>query len=143
MQIAIHKASNEDIEEVYRMICELEEVVLDKKEFYKIYIRNLTDENVCYLLSIVDEVIVGFISIHIQYLLHHAGKVAEVQDLFIKPTYRNAGIGKILLEEAEKWSLENGAKDIEVSSNRRRKKAHKFYEREKYLKSHFKFTKQL
>lgn len=91
----------------------------------------------------IDEIIVGFVSVHIQYLLHHAGKVAEIQDLFIKTTYRNTGIGKELVQEAEKWSLENGARDIEVSSNRRREQAHRFYEREKYLKSHFKFTKQL
>ena len=57
--------------------------------------------------------------------------------------HRNLNIGKILVQESEKWAKEQGANDIEVSSNQRRLQAHRFYERENYIKSHFKFTKQL
>lgn len=41
MKISIHKATKEDIEEVYQMICELEEVNLDRKEFEKVYLRKI------------------------------------------------------------------------------------------------------
>jgi PhnO protein len=150
MDFIICKATITDINEVYKLICELEETELDKINFEKIYLKNLADENICYLLAIIENKIensienkiIAFVSVHIQYLLHHAGKVAEIQDLFVIQEDRNSGIGKILVEKAEIWAKEQGANDIEVSSNQRRLQAHKFYERENYIKSHFKFTKQ-
>jgi PhnO protein len=141
--MVIRKATITDLNDVYRLICELEETVLDKQNFEKVYIKNITDENIYYLVTLIENKIIAFVSIHIQYLLHHAGKVAEVQDLFVVQEHRNLNIGKILVQESEKWAKEQGANDIEVSSNQRRLQAHKFYERENYIKSHFKFTKQL
>lgn len=141
--MVIRKAIITDLNDVYRLICELEETLLDKQNFEKVYIKNITDENIYYLVTFIENKIIAFVSVHIQYLLHHAGKVSEIQDLFVVQEYRNLNIGKILVQESEKWAKEQGANDIEVSSNQRRLQAHKFYERENYIKSHFKFTKQL
>ncbi len=141
--MVIRKAIITDLNDIYRLICELEETVLDKHNFEKVYIKNITDENIYYLVTFIDNKIIAFVSVHIQYLLHHAGKVAEIQDLFVVQEHRNLNIGKILVQESEKWAKEQGVNDIEVSSNQRRLQAHKFYERENYIKSHFKFTKQL
>lgn len=141
--MVIRQATINDLNDIYKIICELEETILDKQNFEKVYIKNIEDENIYYLVTVIENRIIAFLSVHIQYLLHHAGKVAEIQDLFVVQEYRNLNIGRILVQESEKWAKEHGANDIEVSSNQRRLQAHKFYERENYIKSHFKFTKQL
>ena len=39
-------------------------------------------------------------------------KTAYIEGLYIRPIYRNAGVGRFLLQQAEKWAILNGIKQI-------------------------------
>jgi PhnO protein len=45
----------------------------------------------------LDDAVTGFISCHTQYLLHHCGIVAEIQELFVGKPSRKMVIGKALV----------------------------------------------
>jgi PhnO protein len=84
--------------------------------------------------------IIGFISCKGQSLLHHEGLVFEIQELVVTATHQGKGLGRKLVA-ALKPDLEKlGAISLEVTSNKRRKEAHAFYQSVGFLNSHEKFT---
>ncbi len=54
---------------------------------------------------------------------------AEVAGLVVDEHTRSHGIGQALLEEAERWTLEQGYRTMTLRSNVKRVRAHAFYER--------------
>lgn len=84
---------------------------------------------------------VGYLSCHSQFLLHHGGqKIAEIQEMYVNPESRKMGIGKKMIDELKRVALEKGIEQLEVTSNNKRTKTHRFYEREAFIQSHQKFT---
>ncbi|MBL7688048.1 MAG: GNAT family N-acetyltransferase [Bdellovibrionaceae bacterium] len=57
---------------------------------------------------------------------------ADVAALVVDENYRGKGIGKLLLQEIEKWARQNKIKQIRLRSNSKRTDAHRFYLREGY-----------
>jgi (aminoalkyl)phosphonate N-acetyltransferase len=139
--LEIRATNSQDLAQIYLFVCELEEETLDKAAFEAVYLQNLQSPQIKSWLAFIDQQAVGFISVHLQYLLHHAAQVAEIQEFYVNPTQRSAGIGKQLLAVAETWVQQQGVKEIELSTNQKRIHAHRFYLREGYKNSHFKMTK--
>ncbi len=52
----------------------------DKNAFDMTFGKNLTSKSVFYWVIENNESVIGFVSLHIQELLHHQKKVAEVQE---------------------------------------------------------------
>ncbi|NLV89772.1 MAG: GNAT family N-acetyltransferase [Tissierellia bacterium] len=68
-----------------------------------------------FLLSIIDENIVGFIhmSIRTDYVEGSStSPVAYVEGIYVKPDYRYKGIGKQLLARGEEWAKSKACKEI-------------------------------
>jgi len=141
--VNIRPAAPTDEKEIYKLVCLLEETEIPFSPFSYIFSKNLNDSSVCYFISEEKNVITGFISLHIQHLLHHWGKVAEIQELSVFPEFRNKGTGKLLLEKAIKTATENNCELIELAASQRRIKAHEFYLKNGFKNSHFKFTMTL
>jgi len=140
----IRNAVENDVKKVYEFICGLEVKTFDNSIFENYYFSNLKNENNIYLIAENEKnQTVGFLSCHGQLLLHHLDWVYEIQELYIDESQRNQKIGALLLNEIEKRLIKKGIKDIEVSSHRKREDAHRFYIRNNYNQSHFKFTKEL
>lgn len=140
-EVNMRRATHKDVEVIHQMICVLEKESFDSDTFKSIFVQNLANPQVSYFVAEVDNKVVGFISLHIQSLLHHNGNVGEIQELFVDENYRGYGIGKQLLKAAEKVAQENRCKVFEVACNMKREKTHQFYEREGLSKTHYKFTK--
>ena len=70
---------------------------------------------------------------------------AEIGGLVVDEHHRNRGIGRSLLEEAEKWAAASGVSTLRVRSNMIRRDAHRFYERAGYscIKTQGVFDKNL
>ena len=128
------------------MVCDLvnklEQVSLNLDMLFTAYGMNIRNENNVYLVAeIADKGVVGFLSCHSQSLLHHGGQlVAEIQEMYIEPAFRNQGIGKKLIEELKGILTERGALQLEVTSNRNRIASHRFYKREGFEYTHHKFV---
>ena len=141
-EATIRPADYQDVGTLYRFICELEETQLNAVAFRAVFQRNLTDKRVHYLVAEVNEDIVGFISCHVQYLLHHTGKVGEIQELYVMPEYRNQQIGRQLVAAMEELAEAHGFVNLEVTANQKRTHTHRFYQQLTFQPSHFKFVKE-
>ena len=139
----IRDARPEDAAVVYRLICELEEGANEAIEwelFLAVYRRNLGDPNVCYRVAEEDGEVIGFVSLHVQWLLHHCGPVAELQELIVSSSHRGKGLGVKLLEDMREEARRRGCLQIELCCNRMREASNAFYGRHGFQKSHFKHT---
>jgi PhnO protein len=136
----IRRTQPEDVDKVYRFICELENTTFDFDEFHHIFNQNINLPNYFYFSALQDDKIVGFISCHIWDLLHHCGPVGEIQEFFVRKEFRNMGIGRLLMHEVLSLSKEMNLHSLEVSFNRKRIENIKGYERMGFKLSHHKLT---
>lgn len=136
----IRKAAPGDLEEIYRLICALEGQELDLAAFSEIFIDHLENPEISYLVYEHHNELLGFISIHIQNLLHHAAPVAEIQELIVAEKARRMGIGRLLFEAAKEDAASRNCLQMEVCCNQARKGSHRFYEAQLMTNQHFKFT---
>ncbi|MDW3778457.1 aminoalkylphosphonate N-acetyltransferase [Kluyvera cryocrescens] len=139
----LRHATFEDIDDVYALMCELKQAEYDRDAFYTGFATNLEDRNLHYQLALQDGNVVGMISLHLQFHLHHANWIGEIQELVVMPKVRSSGIGSQLLAWAEETARDQGAEMTELSTSTQRVNAHRFYQREGYVPSHLRFTKAL
>ncbi len=143
IQIQLRKAEIDDKDHVYALICQLVGFDFDRNRFEKTYKKNLSDEKIRYWVIDNGEKVIGFVSLHFQDLLHHEGSVAEIQELCVDEKFTGKGFGKLLADHAISEAKKLNCEIIELSVNNKRVNAHRFYERECWERSHFKFTKKL
>ena len=139
----LRPATAEDVDAVYGLICELKQAELDRSAFHAGFAANLLDHNMRYQLAEQDGHIVGMIGLHMQFHLHHANWIGEIQELVVMPQARGLKVGSQLLAWAEEFARQAGAEMTELSTSVKRLDAHRFYLREGYTQSHFRFTKPL
>jgi len=139
LEINIRQATLEDEAIVYKMICALEESTYDRGAFNIVYKANLDAGSCVYIVEYAQKP-AGFINIRIKPVLHHAGKVAEIEEFYIDDEFRSTGIGSKVMDHFIGTLKEENIVSLELVSNVRREKAHKFYEKNGFIKSHFGFT---
>ncbi|WP_242634692.1 GNAT family N-acetyltransferase [Bacillus timonensis] len=112
-----------------------------KKRFIKI--KSSPDYQT--LLASYDGKIVGMIGMVKGYYYEFDGFYVRILALVVDSNYRNKGIGKKILEEAEYWARTIGAIGIGLNSGNRteRMKAHKFYKNMGYVEKSIGFAKSL
>lgn len=143
MQPQIRKANIDDLESIYDLVCDLEGFEMNKISFDKIFKKNIADPNVHYIIVQIDNRIVGFISLHVQYILHHSNPTCELQELNIAPELRGSGIGGLLMSEVEKVARSLNLEEIELTTKIHRERAQTFYKKLGYTHTHNKFVKKL
>lgn len=141
--VSIRAASWSDAPTIYAFLCVLEEAPLDQDTFLAIFRHNLTDPNVYYVVAERAGEILGFVSCHIQYLLHHCGKVGEIQELFVRPDVRNQRIGQQLIAILTTLAIQENFVNLEVTTNQKRTDTIRFYERESFKLTHVKLVKSV
>jgi len=140
LKVNIRKVENEDLDFVYKAICELENEVLDFEVFEMIFNENVSNPKNLYLIAENETEGLGFISFHTQNLLHHCGLVGEIQEFFIHQKYRGQGVGRLLINEILDFAQKNSLKSIEVTTNKKRVENVAIYENLGFTLSHNKFT---
>jgi PhnO protein len=139
----IRKATLNDLESIYQLLNHLEQSTLSRTAFEQIFEKNITDESVFYFVHEFGNHIIGFVSLHIQHLLHHTGKVGEIQELVVKDEWQGKSIGKNLLLIVKETAKAQGCVNLEVTCHQKRLKAHQFYEKVGMKKTHYKFVMNL
>ena len=139
-KINIRKIERQDLDFVYQSICELENEVFDFEVFSEIFNSNISKPNNVCLIAEDENESLGFITFHIQNLLHHCGLVGEIQEFFIDKNHRGKGVGRKLIDEILKYAQENNLKSIEVTTNKKRIENVTIYENLGFTLSHNKFT---
>lgn len=136
----IRKIQNQDLDFVYKAICELEKEILDFEVFEMIFNENISNPKNLYLIAENKNEGLGFISFHTQNLLHHCGLVGEIQEFFIHQKYRGQGVGRLLINEVLDFAEKNNLKSVEVTTNKKRVENVAIYENLGFRLSHNKFT---
>ena len=140
LNIRIRKIEKQDLDFVYKSICELENEILDLDVFERIFNENISNPRNVYLIAENESEGLGFISFHTQNLLHHCGLVGEIQEFFIHQKYRGKGVGRLLINEIKNFAEQHNLKSIEVTTNKRRVENVAIYENLGFNLSHNKFT---
>ncbi|QKZ12455.1 GNAT family N-acetyltransferase [Spirosoma sp. KUDC1026] len=139
--LTIRPATSDDQDVVYAFLCDLEDETLNRPRFDACFACNLANPMVHYLIAELPDGPVGFVSCHIQYLLHHTGKVGEIQELFVKPAYRSQQIGRQLVNALVALARQEELVNLEVTTNQKRNDAIRFYERESFIATHQKLVR--
>ncbi|WP_297695619.1 GNAT family N-acetyltransferase [uncultured Eudoraea sp.] len=72
----------------------------------------------------------------IQYLTYRGGIRAQIEAVRVHENYRNKGIGQELMEWAIERSKQKGAHLVQLTTDKKRKSALKFYEKLGFIASH-------
>ena len=138
--IQIREAKAEDQNEVARLIEQLEEAPVHREAFNAVYQENLNNPQIVYQIALTEGKICGFVSVHIQKLLHHTAPIAEIQELVVDEKCRGQGVGKLLFGKAKEIAAKAGCPQLECACNQRRTASHAFYKKQGMTCRHFKFT---
>ncbi|HZB62142.1 MAG TPA: GNAT family N-acetyltransferase [Microvirga sp.] len=90
-----------------------------------------------------DEVVGTFQLTFIPNLTGRGALRVKVESVKVKGARRSGGIGARMMEYAEDHARAHGATLLELTSNKTRTAAHRFYERLGFLRSHEGFKKKL
>ncbi|WP_345030623.1 GNAT family N-acetyltransferase [Ravibacter arvi] len=116
---------------------------LPRDGFARAWRENMQAKGNIYILAEAEGKPVGMGSCHVQWLLHHAEAIAEIQELYVAPGFRSCGVGVALLEALISFAGKAGATQVELSTNRKRLDAHRFYAREGFADTHLKWVKEI
>ena len=140
-EYTIRQAVESDAVSVKCLLEELENRVFDQAIFDRIYTEYVEAPLTIMKIAVSSEIeTVGFITCKGQSLLHHEGLVFEIQELIVTKAHQGRGVGRKLIEALRPELLRHGAISLEVTTNKRRKEAHAFYQFVGFLNSHEKFT---
>lgn len=139
----IRKAVPEDADIVYQLISDLEECEFPESEFRQIFDEILISSHHCIFLYENNSEVMGLLHLRLENQLHHCGKTAEIMELIIKDGHRSEGIGGSLFNAASEYAVKQKCVIFEVTSNRKRTDAHRFYQKNSMELTHYKFTRNI
>ena len=139
----IRLAFSADQPEIYLLICALEETSFPQEMFAWGFYTMLSSASHLLLVAEEEGQIVGLLHLRMEFQLHHCGTVAEIMELIVSREVRSKGIGAALLKAAREQAIQHHCIQFEVTSNQKRKQAHRFYQREGLEQTHIKLTEAL
>lgn len=104
--------------------------------------RIASDPNNELVVVEMDHKIIGTLQItYIPYLLYQGSIRSLIEAVFISSEYRGQGIGTQMMQWAIERTKKRGCKIVQLTSNKKRKQAHRFYKRLGFKATHqgFKF----
>lgn len=141
-EVEIRKAKIEDLENIQKIgqlhfveakkesdsLYDIEWPFSEKgSEYYK---KAIVDQDKNCFIAEIDGDIIGFLNASSRTDMKYGEiKIAELDEIFVKPEYRSKGIGSKLVHEFLKWIKEIGAKRMMVQTFAASDKAINFYKK--------------
>ncbi len=140
LQLGLREATPEDGEVIAALVSALGYETAPEDIRHRM--KALVEADLPVLVAEKGEVI-GVLTTSLTRVLHRPRPVGRISMLVVDERYRGRGIGAVLIAEAEKKLAARGCGFVEVTSHRRRKRAHAFYERLGYERASYRFVKAL
>lgn len=86
---------------------------------------------------------VGFVTFSVRDVIRYPKQIAELDELFVLPDYREKGVGKQLMQKIEDKAKELNCYRLFIESRYDFKTAHKFYESLGYTNYGYHFIKNI
>jgi GNAT superfamily N-acetyltransferase len=104
---------------------------------YRSALQEIEDGASAVLVAQFGDEVVGVCQLIVFRHLHRRGGLcAEIESVHVHPDHRGAGIGSTLVAEAIDRARALGCYRVQLTSNRAREDAHRFYERLGFVPSH-------
>ncbi len=142
--IAFKKATKNDLPEIIRMIAD-DQLGRTRENYseplddcyYEAFEKINNDPNQNLMVVLLDTEIVGVFQLtFIPYLTHKGSLRAQIEGVRIKSNKRGLGLGKKMMDWAIQKSKKEGAFMLQLTTNKKRKKAHEFYKKLGFEDSH-------
>jgi GNAT superfamily N-acetyltransferase len=143
MNLTIRQAKKEDLPAVLSLFSqpgvddgevlsvEAAERIFDKMQSYPNYNLYVAVRN--------NSIIGSFALLIIDNLAHMGASSGIVEDVMVSPSHQGQGVGREMMKYAQDISREAGCYKLVVSSNKKRKEAHRFFETMGFKKHGYSF----
>jgi GNAT superfamily N-acetyltransferase len=101
----------------------------------------MDNDNSYILVAEEDDKLFGFITASIRFVVRYSKPMMQVEELFVNAASRKKGVGRQLIQTAEKIASEKDCERIYIESGYRHEVAHKFYEKNGYDNQGYYFLK--
>ena len=139
----IRKMKLEDLDSVFELLNELYENKIEYSKFAQKYKESLKDSNFYGIVAITEYKVVGVLISRVINRLAKKKNILFIDDLIINKKYRNIGIGKLLIQNANTYAISKDCGALELTSMIQNVNAHRFYENNGFEKKQYKFKKHL
>jgi GNAT superfamily N-acetyltransferase len=142
---AIRRALEGDLEEVIRLFAIPDEG--NKKDedagpplpsCYREALAAIAQDpaNALMVAEVQGRVVGAFHVTFIQYVAYRGGRVAQIENVIVDPALRGRGVGEAMMRWAIAEASLRGCFRVQLTTNKVRKRAHRFYERLGFTATH-------
>jgi GNAT superfamily N-acetyltransferase len=126
--IEVREASGEDADALARLCTQLG-YPAESKDMPVRLKKLAADSNARALVAVDAGGVIGLATVHLRDTMNHSTPIAQLTLLVVDERVRSHGVGRALVEHAERWARERGARRLVVTTALDRTGAHAFYER--------------
>jgi GNAT superfamily N-acetyltransferase len=144
MEITYRLATELDLTEIVKMLSD--DKLGAEREIFQLplpdsYLRafNIITNDVHQELTVAElnnEIVATFQLSFIQYLTYQGGIRAQIEAVRVKSDYRNKGVGKAVFQYAIERARSKGAHILQLTTDKKRPEAIRFYEALGFIDSH-------
>jgi GNAT superfamily N-acetyltransferase len=142
--ITIRQAIKDDVPTIVHLIADdflggAREALGDKiaESYYSAFAEIDIDKNQMLVVGEITGKVIGTLQIsYITNMSHKGAKRAMIEGVHVEESLRGQGIGAFMIQWAITEAKVNGCRFVQLTSNKQRKDAHRFYERLGFGASH-------
>jgi GNAT superfamily N-acetyltransferase len=136
----MRKASSDDVQQLVTMMTEFyaeSPYILNLGHAAEAFATLLADERLghVWFIEAADSQVVGYVVVTLCYSMEYGGLNAVVDDLFVRPAFRGAGLGTKTLEEVRAFCATHGIRAMQVETGRENAAAKAVYRRLGFLET--------
>lgn len=144
LDLIIREATSEDLPQIIQLMCDdplgntREKYTVPLLKCYTDAFNNIVnDKNNILIVACYNKNVIGNLQITFtQYLSHKGSKRATIENVRVAKDKRNLGIGTLLMKYAINLAKENGCSIVQLTSNKARTDAHRFYKKLGFQNTH-------
>lgn len=133
--------SNENLDQIIPLVYDLNEAKVSQN-LLKLRFNEMKQQNYQCAGVFIDNELIAVTGLWFC-TRHYIGKSVELDHVYIKPEYRNKGLGKQFMKWIENYIKEKGCNSMELNTYVQNSPSHKFYYNEGYEILGYHFLKKL